>query len=168
MMNTDVCFFATPINENTSNFKGHDDLLFGYIQDTFAKNQLGFNLLKVEMSKDHHQIEQNIHDGLEKANLVIIDLSSHDPNIYYELGYAKALNKKVIQLQNSHLDSLPFDLGHATVLYDSTTDEGINQFKKDMLEAVKSPETLDTPLSFYAENDVEISGRIDDQGIVEP
>ncbi|MBO0474630.1 hypothetical protein IGL98_002554 [Enterococcus sp. DIV0840] len=167
-MKTDVCFFATPINEHASNFKGHTDLLFGYIQDTFVKNQLGFELVKVGLGTDHLQTAKKIHDCLEKADLVIIDLSSHDPNIYYELGYANALKKRVIQIQNKHLDSPSFDLGHAAILYDTTTDEGINQFKKDILKAVQSPTTDNTPLSFYAENDVEISGRIDDQGIVEP
>ncbi|MGX7149331.1 hypothetical protein [Enterococcus ureasiticus] len=166
-MKTNVCFFASPINENASNFKGHTDLLFGYIEDTFAKNHLGFELAKIGLSDDHPQTEQKVHDNIEKADLIITDLSSHDPNIYYELGYAKALKKRVIQIQNKHFDSLSFDLGHAVVLYDTTTDEGINQFKKDILKAVKSPTTDNTPLSFYAENDVEISGRIDDQGIVE-
>ncbi|ALR99888.1 hypothetical protein ATZ33_00375 [Enterococcus silesiacus] len=167
-MKTDVYFFATPINENASNFKGHDSLIFGYIQDTFIENQLGFELVKVDLGTDQHQTSQDIHASLDKASLVILDLSSHDPNIYYELGYAKALKKNIIQLQNKNFDSLPFDLGHVTVSYDTTTNEGIDQFKKDVLKAVKSPETFDTPLSFYAEHDVEISGRIDDQGIVEP
>lgn len=167
-MKTDVCFFATPINEQDSNFKGHTDLLFGYIQDTFVKNQLGFELVKIGLGADHPQTEQKIQNSLEKADLIIADLSSHDPTIYYEVGYAKALKKRVIQIQNKHLDSLSFDLGHATILYDTTSEKGINQFKKDILEAVKSPTTDNTPLSFYAENDVEISGRIDDQGIVEP
>lgn len=167
-MKTNVCFFTTPINENTSNFKGHTDLLFGYIQDAFVKNKLTFDLLKVDLDTDQRQIEQKIHDGLEKADLVITDLSSHDPNSYYELGYAKALKKQVIQIQNNHREPLLFDLGHASVLYDTTTDEGIKQFQKDIVEAVKSPITSETPLSFYADNDVELSGRIDDQGIVEP
>lgn len=167
-MKTNICFFTTPINDDASNFKGHTDLLFGYIQDTFAKNQLDFEMITVDLASDKHQTEQKIHDYLEKADLVITDLSSHDPNIYYELGYAKALKKNVIQLQNKHLDSLSFDLGHATILYDTTTDEGVDQLKKEILEAIKSPTTNDTPLSFYAENDVEISVKIDDQGIVEP
>ncbi|MEI5991499.1 hypothetical protein A5881_003036 [Enterococcus termitis] len=166
-MKTDVCFFTTPINEDASTFKGHTDLLFGYIQDTFVENQVGFELVKVGLGTDHAQTEQKIHDSLEKADLIITDLSSHDPIIYYELGYVKALKKRVIQIQNKHLDSLPFDLGHATILYDTTTDDGINQFKKDLLEAINSPSNSKTPLSFYAEHDVEISGRIDDQGIVE-
>ncbi|MGM0218132.1 hypothetical protein [Enterococcus sp. AZ126] len=167
-MKTNVCFFASPINEDASNFKGHTDLLSGYIRDVFAKNQLGFELIMIDLSEDLQATEQKIHNGLDKADLVIVDLSSHDPNIYYELGYAKALKKNVIQIQNKHLDSLAFDLGRATILYDTTTDEGLDQFKSDVLEAIKSPSTTDTPLSFYAEHDVEISGRIDDQGIVEP
>ena len=43
-----------------------------------------------------HQIIDAIHDHIQTCGFVIADLSRERPNVYYEIGYAKALDKKLV------------------------------------------------------------------------
>ncbi len=60
------------------------------------------------------------HWQIEKAKLLLADLSGKNPNVFYELGLAHALEKPVV-LVSSNQDDVPFDLRHIRViLYDQT------------------------------------------------
>jgi nucleoside 2-deoxyribosyltransferase len=50
-----------------------------------------------------------IYNEINKADYIVADLSTKNPNVFYELGYAHALNKTVILLTNNS-DDIPFDL----------------------------------------------------------
>lgn len=52
-----------------------------------------------------------IYNQIAKADLVIADMSERSPNVFYETGYAHALNKRVILLTQNP-DDIPFDLKH--------------------------------------------------------
>ena len=43
-----------------------------------------------------HQIIDEIHDHIQTCGFVIADLTNERPNVYYEIGYAMALGKKLI------------------------------------------------------------------------
>lgn len=64
------------------------------------------------------RILDRIYNQINKADIVIADLTGKNPNVFYETGYAHALSKKVILLtQNS--DDIPFDLKHHHhIIYD--------------------------------------------------
>jgi hypothetical protein len=46
-----------------------------------------------------------------KADIIISDMTGKNPNVFYETGYAHALNKTVILL-TQNADDIPFDLKH--------------------------------------------------------
>jgi nucleoside 2-deoxyribosyltransferase len=57
---------------------------------------------------------------ISESALVIADISPANPNVYYEVGYAHALNKPTILLAESRT-ALPFDLsGFRTLFYEDT------------------------------------------------
>jgi len=43
-----------------------------------------------------HQIVDAIHDHIQTCGFVIADITNERPNVYYEIGYAKGLDKKLI------------------------------------------------------------------------
>jgi hypothetical protein len=52
-----------------------------------------------------------------KADVVVADMTGRNPNVFYEVGYAHALNKVVVLLTQS-ADDIPFDLKHrAHIVY---------------------------------------------------
>jgi nucleoside 2-deoxyribosyltransferase len=54
---------------------------------------------------------ERIYNQINKADIIVADLTGKNANVFYETGYAHALNKKVILLTKS-ADDIPFDLKH--------------------------------------------------------
>jgi nucleoside 2-deoxyribosyltransferase len=58
--------------------------------------------------------------GIHSADVLVAELTSKNPNVFYELGLAHALEKPVV-LVSSNQEDVPFDLRHIRViLYDQT------------------------------------------------
>lgn len=66
------------------------------------------------------KIMDQVWRGIRQATVLVAELTSKNPNVFYELGLAHALEKPVI-LVSSNQDDVPFDLRHIRViLYDQT------------------------------------------------
>jgi hypothetical protein len=64
-------------------------------------------------------IYEEIWEDINRASLVVADISTDDPNVWYELGLAHALNKPVIPLCQvaKKKKKIPFDTQHSRVLF---------------------------------------------------
>jgi hypothetical protein len=56
-------------------------------------------------------ILERIFNQINKADVVVADMTGRNPNVFYEVGYAHALGKIVLLLTQS-ADDIPFDLKH--------------------------------------------------------
>jgi hypothetical protein len=66
-------------------------------------------------------IIQDITQGLAESHVVIADITPPNPNVFYELGYAHALQKPVIMLADREAAALPFDIsGYRAIFYGNT------------------------------------------------
>jgi len=66
------------------------------------------------------KIMDQIWRGIRDASVLVAELTSKNPNVFYELGLAHALEKPVV-LVASNQEDVPFDLLHIRViLYDQT------------------------------------------------
>lgn len=66
------------------------------------------------------KIMDQIWRGIHQATVLVAELTSKNPNVFYELGLAHALRKPVV-LVSSNEDDVPFDLRHIRVIvYDQT------------------------------------------------
>ena len=75
-------------------------------------------------------IIKDVLDNLNKADVVIADMTDRNPNVFYELGVRHALRNATI-LITQNIDDIPFDLRHyASLKYDWTTTGGRNEFKE--------------------------------------
>lgn len=60
-----------------------------------------------------------IYNQISKADMLVADMSDRNPNVFYEVGYAHALGKRVILLTKSGGD-IPFDLKqHFHIVYEN-------------------------------------------------
>lgn len=60
---------------------------------------------------------KSMEEYIAKASLFIADITLDNPNVWYELGYAIALNKEVIMVcSDERSGNLPFDVQHRNVL----------------------------------------------------
>lgn len=78
-------------------------------------------------------ITERIEQSIKRAELIICDVSETSPNVYYELGYARAKNKRIIMVAKKGIE-LPFDIRqYRTNFYDNPI-----QLQKIVLEELKS------------------------------
>jgi response regulator RpfG family c-di-GMP phosphodiesterase len=80
-------------------------------------------------------IIRDILDNLNKADIVIADMTDRNPNVFYELGVRHALRNATI-LITQDIDDIPFDLRHyATIKYEWTTKKGKEEFGSRIKDA---------------------------------
>jgi nucleoside 2-deoxyribosyltransferase len=64
---------------------------------------------------------QRIYHQISTADLIIADMTGQNPNVFYEVGYAHALDKKVI-LITKNVNDIPFDFKHYPhIVYENVT-----------------------------------------------
>jgi hypothetical protein len=87
---------------------------------TPALEQAGYTVIPPKML-GATLIHAEIIRHLEQADLVLADLSSHNPNVFFELGLRTSLDRPVVLVQDGRSATIPFDLGPINVLsYDES------------------------------------------------
>ena len=131
------CFVVCPIGNEGSDTRSRSDDLLNYIIKPVCKD-LGFEAIRVDTITASDSINQTILDYLNKADLVIADLTDHNPNAFYELGYRFALGKPLIQLKHKD-DSIPFDVSTIRTLdYDLNNLRSSEQLKDRLTKTIQS------------------------------
>jgi hypothetical protein len=82
--------------------------------------------------------------GINAAKVLIAELTARNPNVFYELGLAHALNKPVILISSKETD-VPFDLQHIRVVYCDVNDpfwgaKLIDKVSEKITSALERPE----------------------------
>lgn len=88
----------------------------------------------------------NIKNEIKRSSFVIADISGYKPNVFYEIGFAHALRKKVILIKNKSLGRLPFDIcSNFVIVYDRDTGyEGLQTaLKRIIAENIKNVKVLE-------------------------
>ncbi|MGQ0557173.1 MAG: hypothetical protein ACT4PN_14655 [Nitrospiraceae bacterium] len=110
-----------------------------------AVSEAGYDVVRADDIRSQQNILKDIVDGLADSSLVIADLTGSNPNVYYELGLAHGLSKRVILL-TQHVDELPFDLRSYRVIPYSTHFAEIAKARAQLLAVAK--DALDDRLAF--------------------
>ncbi|TEW69559.1 hypothetical protein E2R65_04905 [Mucilaginibacter phyllosphaerae] len=89
------------------------------------------------------KIIDQIWAGITSAKVLIAELTSRNPNVYYELGLAHALKKPVVLVCSNEQD-VPFDLKHIRVIYYDMYDpfwgeKLIEKVAENILSAIANP-----------------------------
>lgn len=82
--------------------------------------RLGFDVIRIDEMNQAGIIFQDIQRRIEDAKVVIAEITAPNQNVYYEVGFAHALNKPTILLAQRGRD-LPFDVrSYRVILYDDS------------------------------------------------
>ena len=84
-------------------------------------------------------IMEDVWQSILKAAIIICDTTGRNPNVFYELGIAHTLGKKVLLLTQS-IDDIPFDLQAYRHIEYQPTISGANQLKETIKKYIN--ETL--------------------------
>jgi len=82
-------------------------------------------------------VMRQIWEHINTARFLIADLTGKNPNVFYELGLALALEREVILLAQSS-DDVPFDLRHMRYFHYSLTGQrAIEKSKEELMKTIK-------------------------------
>lgn len=112
-MSPPTCFIAMPLTtaeESRAKYHGDGDHFVHVLEHLFvpAVEAAGFSAVRPIMSGGD-VIQGQIIKHLETADMVLCDISSHNPNVFFELGIRTALDRPVALVRDNHTEKLPFD-----------------------------------------------------------
>jgi hypothetical protein len=99
--------------------------------------QYGFDCVRADERYLSGPIFDDFIDEIQRADVVVADLTGKNPNVYYEAGYAAALRKPLIQIAQSVAD-LPFDVRHLRVFSYNTKILGDRKLAHDLGAAIRA------------------------------
>lgn len=104
-----------------SQFGNDYDVLYNDVIKPVCEKQK-FDVNRADEMSSSTLILNDITESIRNSSLVIADISPNNPNVFYEVGYAHAINKPTILLCDKSLRThLPFDVsGFRTIFYDNS------------------------------------------------
>lgn len=116
-------------------FAAEFDPVYAAIQS--AVKSLGLKPMRADNFWEHHYVIQDIVNLIARARVVICDLSSRNPNVFYEAGIAHALGKEVILIAQSQ-DDVPFDLRHIRYVKYLNNEQGLASLSESIESRIQT------------------------------
>jgi hypothetical protein len=105
-----------------------------------ALEEADYNVQRADSITNQQNILKDIMRGIAEADLVVADLTSLNPNVFYELGISHAIEKHTVLLTQS-IEEVPFDLRpYRIITYSVHFVEApkLSQSLKEVAEKVKN------------------------------
>jgi hypothetical protein len=119
----DLCFVLMPLSQELQPvFEDHIKLVAGL---------LGLRCLQADSIFDNRAIIEDIWSSINKARVVIADLSGKNPNVFYETGIARTVGKEVVII-TQNIEDVPFDLRHLRHIQYQITPRGMRAFEEQL------------------------------------
>jgi len=99
----------------------------------------GFDSLRVDELKGSFNINQKVIQYIFSSDVILADLTEWNPNVFYELGVAHAIDNKTILIIQKH-EKLPFDVSPYKCIHYEQTAEGLEELRECIIETLKSIE----------------------------
>ena len=145
------CFIVTPIGKEGSDTRKRADQVYKYIIEPVCQ-ECGFEAIRVDMINQTDTITKTIIDHLLEDDLVIADITDHNPNAFYEMGFRACTGKPMINLKEKN-ETIPFDISTIRAFdYDLTDLDSVDEVK------TRIKNTINT-INFEEDNSVETIGR---------
>jgi hypothetical protein len=83
--------------------------------------EYGYECERADEAHTTNPILQDIIQSIKESSVIVADITPNNPNVFYEVGYAHAIEKPTILLCDRKRERLPFDIsGFRTLFYDNT------------------------------------------------
>lgn len=129
-------------------FKEPFDSLYKDVIRPVAEDELGFEIVRVDEIQAPGIILDDIQRQIAASHAVIAEISTQNPNVFYELGYAHALQKPaIILVRRENSNDVPFDVKSYRAIYYDDSIGGKKIVERNLrahLNAVKSGVTSES------------------------
>lgn len=126
-VNEKLCFIIMPFTDKLNPI--YESIIKPVIKD------LKLECLRADEIFTSKPIIEDIWDNIKKARFLIADLTERNPNVFYELGLAHALNKEVILLTQD-INDVPFDLRHFRIIVYQDSISGADKLKSTLKDFI--------------------------------
>ncbi|MAU84641.1 MAG: hypothetical protein CME34_22805 [Gordonia sp.] len=145
-------FVASPIGSpNTPGYTQAKNVLKFIVKKALTEPE--WTVTRADDDQAPDSITQKVVGRIIRADLVVVDITDHNPNVFYELAIAHCFKRPVVIIAAQGTTS-PFDVVDQTRIdYDLTDPESVDTAQTRLLTAAKlaleKPDSLVTPLSTY-------------------
>ena len=117
-MTEKICFIVTAIGESGTPTRERADNVYRYLIAPVCE-ELGYKPVRVDHVNAVDNINETVINYLKTAPMVIADMTEHNPNAFYELGFRQARELPLVPIIKVG-ERLPFDvITTRTVFYDT-------------------------------------------------
>ena len=121
-----------------------------------ALEKVGLEPYRVDRDRGVEVPIDAIEERIRQATICLADITTNNPNVWYELGYALATGRSVIMVcSEERNDRLPFDIQHRTVI--RYAPESLRDFDQLREEISKRATSL------VQKNELRRSGQLDER-----
>lgn len=128
------CFIICPIGEEGSKTRDDSNTVYDYLLTPVCK-KLNYEIIRCDKISSADKIDSEIIGLLNTAELVIADLTGLNPNVFYEIGYRKAIGLPCVHIALEGTN-LPFDVSTVRTQFYSISNIAKSEEFKDNLENV--------------------------------
>ena len=127
MVDDKLCFVLMPFAEE------HRPVYDDHIKK--VAEQCGLHCVRADEVFGPGQMMEQIWELMNRAGLLIADVTGKNPNVFYELGVAHTLGKPVILITRAEED-VPFDLRHFRYILYEYTPRGCQRLEEALSNAI--------------------------------
>lgn len=144
-MTEKICFIVTAIGESGTPTRERADNVYKYLIAPVCE-ELGYRPVRVDHVNAVDNINETVINYLKTAPMVVADMTDHNPNAFYELGFRQALELPLVPIIKVG-ERLPFDvITTRTVFYDTDVAK-IEDSKENLKAKIQSFENFEMPES---------------------
>ena len=144
-MTEKICFIVTAIGESGTPTRERADNVYRYLIAPVCE-ELGYKPVRVDHVNAVDNINETVINYLKTAPMVIADMTEHNPNAFYELGFRQARELPLVPIKKE-VERLPFDvIKNRTVYYDTDVAK-IEDSKENLKSKILSFKNFEMPES---------------------
>jgi hypothetical protein len=161
-----LCFVIAPIGDPGTPIRKHSDQVFKSIIAP-ATGAHGYVATRAHEIPEPGTITSEVIQRLLDASLVVADLTTRNPNVFYELAIRHAIRKPLVQLIDI-AEPIPFDVATArTIKFTLSDPDSVASAREEVgrhIQAVeRDPALVDNPISTaIVFGDLKSSGKTGD------
>jgi hypothetical protein len=135
-----MCFVIAPIGPNDSDIRRRSDKVLKHIFKKALAHK--YDVRRADGIDEPGMITSQVLRAVQECPLVVADLTTHNPNVLYELAVRHAIEKPIIHAIEPKVSKIPFDIaGFRTIEFDLTDPDSIesavDQLRKQAEQAEK-------------------------------
>lgn len=151
-----TCFYISPIGSPESEQRKHSDLFLGSLIEP-AIQSFKLRVVRADGIDKPGLITKQVIEYIVKSRLVIVDLSYHNPNVFYELAIRHMMRLPIVQIIRK-ADNIPFDINQMRTVVIDTTDIFTlvpkiltfqTEISSQIRRALENADLIETPISTY-------------------